>query len=145
MAVIDLSDSNTVEKSFTKRCVQYMWGATYYFPRCPDSIGINPLEAYFKNLKKRAIFAYNDDSPKLIIVEFVRIKNNSVILLLCEREGVMCESEGFKPWLIAEITFENNFFVHSNLGSYFEKDEADKEFCFKQGREETVHNIIDFL
>ncbi|HHF7346532.1 TPA: hypothetical protein ACPSKB_002974 [Legionella feeleii] len=135
MAVINLSNLNGVEKALSKRCVQYMWSATYYFPRCPEEIGGNPLEAYFKNLKNGTVFAYNDDSPKLIIVEFIRIKNNSVILLLCEREGVMCESEGFKPWLIAEITFENGFFVHSNLGSYFEKDEADEEFCIKRGQE----------
>ena len=51
---------------------------------------------------------------------------------MCEREGVMCELEGFKPWIIIEITFENGQLRHSNLGSYFEKDEADKEFCIKR-------------
>lgn len=54
---------------------------------------------------------------------------------MCERESFMCELEGFKPWVIIEITFENGQLFHSNLGSYFEKDEADKEFCIKRGIE----------
>lgn len=102
MVFIDLNDFNGLEKALTKRCLQHKWSAGYYFPRCPEEIGTPPLKAYFNKLKKGAVFAYNDDSPKLLIVEFVRIKNNSTILVLCEREGVMCEREGFKPWLIAE-------------------------------------------
>jgi len=55
--------------------------------------------------------------------------------MMCEREGLTSEREGFQPWLIAEITFENGFFVHSNLGSYFEKDDAETKFCIQQGNE----------
>lgn len=132
MAVIDLNDFNRLEMASTKRCAQYGWGANYYFPCCPKEIGMIPLEAYFLNFKFGAVFAYNDNSPKLIIVEFVRIKNNSSILVKCEREGLTCEREGFEPWLIAGITFKNDLFIHSKLGSYFEKDDADKEFCIKQ-------------
>ncbi len=119
MAVIDLNDFNRFEN--------------YSFPCCPKELEKISLEAYFQNLKVGAVFAYNDDSPNLIILEFVKVKSNSSILVKCEREGLTSEIEGFKPWLLAEITFENGFFVHSNLDSYFEKDDADKEFCIKQG------------
>lgn len=126
MTDIKMPDFHCMEMAFTKKCTQLGWAANYYFPCCPQEIEKNSLEAYFRNLKKGAVFAYNDDSPKLIILEFVIRKNNSSILVKCEREGLMCEREGFKPWFIAEITFRNELFVHSNLGSYFEKDEADK-------------------
>mgnify|MGYP006358678447 FL=1 len=110
-----------------------MWGADYYFPCCPEETAANALDAYLQGLKVGAVFAYNDDSPKLIIVKFAIIKNNSSILVICEREGAMCEREGYKPWSIYEITFENAFFVHTNLGSYFEKDDVDKVFCINKG------------
>lgn len=129
MAIIDF---DAREKSLTKQCMQYMWSASYYFPCCPKEAGINPLTSYFKSLKNGSVFAYNDNSPKLIIVEAVSINNNSKILVICEREGVICEREGFQPWLIAEIIFENGLFIHSSLGRYFEKDEADKEFYIRK-------------
>ncbi|AMV13830.1 hypothetical protein SCO11_01990 [Legionella pneumophila serogroup 1] len=119
MAVIDLKDFDRLDN--------------YYFPRCPKELKVFPIDDYFQNLKIGAVFACNDDSPKLIILEFVKTKNNSSILVMCEREGIMSEREGFKPWLIAQIKFENGSFVHSNLGSYFEKDEVDNEFYSLQG------------
>ncbi len=135
MAVINLIDFNRIENSLTKACAQYRWGSKYYFPCCPKEIEELPLEAYFQNLKIGNVFAFNDDSPKLTILEFVKIKGNEAILVMCEREGLMSERAGFQPWLIAEITFENGFFIHSNLESHFEKDDADKEFCIQQGLE----------
>ena len=51
--------------------------------------------------------------------------------------------EGLKPWSVAEITFKNDFFVHSNLGSHFDKNGADKLFCIEQGLEWTGGDTID--
>lgn len=133
MVFIELSDLYQLEKSLTKRCVQYGWAAKYYFPCCPAEVAGNPIEAYFHNFKIGTVFAYNDDSPKLIIMDFVKIKNNASILVMCEREGITCEMEGFRPWLIAKITFENDSFVHYNQGSYFEKDEVDLIFIMECG------------
>ncbi len=133
MVFSDLNNFNQLEKSLTKLCMQCRWSAKYYFPCCPEQIGVIPLDNYFQNFKIGAVFAYNDDSPKLIIVKFIRAKDNLSILVFCEREGITCEREGFKPWLIAKITFEDGVFAHFNLGSYFEKDDADQEFCIEQG------------
>lgn len=133
MAVIDLNDFNTLDIALTKGCVQYGWGAHYHFPCCPEKMGIHTLESYFQNFKVGAVFAYNDDSPKLIVLEFVRIKNGSSILVMCEREGLTSEREGFQPWFIAEIRFENGLFVHNKLSSHFEKEDAHLEFLSYKG------------
>lgn len=123
----------------------FVWWADYYFPYCPKEIGTKPLEAYFKNLKVGIVFAYNDDSPELILLKFIKIKENSSILVMCERESLISEREGFQPWLIIEITFKNGFFDYSKLDSYFEKDDADKAFDIAQGLEwaDHVHLIIN--
>lgn len=134
MEVFDLSDFNQLENSLTKYGMQYGWGAKYYFPLCPNEIRATSIDDYLQNFKVGSIFAYHDDAPKLIIVKFLKIKNNSSILVMCESEGDWCEINHFFPWLICEIIFENGFFIHSNLGSYFEKEEADQEFNIKQGR-----------
>src|SRR5690348_13010518 len=92
------------------------WSELYCFPCRPKKTGTNALEIYFQNLKAGAVFAYNDSSPKLLVLEFLKLKNNTSILVMCEREGFTCEMEGFKPWVIVKITFEHGIFVHSKLG-----------------------------
>ncbi|MHA3320896.1 hypothetical protein ACX1FC_06565 [Legionella pneumophila] len=136
MIDIKMPDFNRTEMSFTKNCIQTMWNAKYYFPCCPQEIEKNSLEAYFKRLKIGMLFAFNDDSPNLIIVEVV--KKDSSLLVMCEREGILCEREGFHPWVIIEITFENTLFVHSNLGSYFEKEDAAENFAFCNAKMERI-------
>ena len=130
-----MPDFNIIEMGFIKKYTQSGWATNYYFPCCPQEIEENSLEVYFKSLKIGAVLAYNDDSPKLIILEFVKLKSNASILLMCEREGLMCEWEGFQPWVIIEIKFEKKLLIHSKLGAYFEKYETEKEFCIKQGME----------
>lgn len=126
-----------------KQCMHSEWALAYSFPSCSKKTENNSLEEYFKNLKIGAVLSYSDDSPKLIILGFVNSKNNASILVLCEREGLFSEKDGYQPWLIFEIKFEKGVFVHSNLGSYFEKDEADKEFCIRQGLEWTGSDYFD--
>ena len=134
---------NRLESSLTHGCMQYGWSAKHYFPCSPKKTRENPLGDYYQNLKVGAAFAHHDDAPKLIIIEFVKIKINSSILVMCESEVDWCERGGFFPWLICEITFENGFFIHYNHKDkpLFEKDVADQEFCIKQGRYE-VREII---
>ncbi|MCL9682901.1 hypothetical protein [Legionella maioricensis] len=129
MIDIKMPDFNRMEMASTKNCMQLGWSANYYFPSCPQEIGKNSFETYFKNLKIGAVFAYNDDSPKLIVRKVAKGENSSSILVMCEREGIWCERLGFLPWSITEITLENKLFIHSNLGSHFEKDDADKHFA----------------
>jgi hypothetical protein len=103
------------------------WKEDYYFPCRPKIKTTDPLEEYLNNLKVSAVLAYNDRSPKLLIHKFFKTQNNS-ILVMCEREGRMCERKGFHPWLIIKITIDNATFVESKTGSYFEKEDAEKAF-----------------
>ena len=114
--------------SLTDMCAQCNWNVPSFFPCCPKKINENPLEEYFENMQIGSIFSYNDHYPESKILESIMINNNSSILVMCQREGI-------KPWTVAEIKFENSLFVHSNLGSYFDKNGADKLFCIMQGLE----------
>ena len=43
------------------------------------------------------------------------------------------EEGAVKPWSLAEVNIENNLFVHTNLGSFFKKIGAQKQFTLIQG------------
>lgn len=120
----------------TKRCAQYKWRVPSYFPCCPKQLGSNPLEKYFQNLKVGAIFSYNDSYPASTMLEFIKTNDNSSIL-------VMCEIENIKPYSIARMTFENELFIHSNLGSFFDINGAKKIFCLEQGLEWKGEDTFD--
>ena len=38
-----------------------------------------------------------------------------------------------KPWSLAQVTFEDDNFVHESLGTFFTHEGADKEFTLAQG------------
>lgn len=136
--IMGVNDLNQLESALTSCCMQYGWGVRYYYHCCPKKITATPLDDYFLRLKVGAIFAYYDNTPKLIAIKFVKIKNNSSILVLCEREGDWCERLGFFPWVICEVTLESGFFTHYKIEEFFEKDEAEQAFCTKQGRHEVT-------
>lgn len=119
-------DIKGLKVSPTRLCMQYMWSEPYYFPCCPEELEENAIMSYFNNLEVGFIFAYSEYSPKLVIVKFMITKNRSSILVMCERETATCEIDGFKPWLISEIILEHDFFIHKNLGSYFEREDAEQ-------------------
>lgn len=125
-------------QSLTPRCVQRKWRVPTTFPNCPLELGSNPIESYFQKLKVGETFAYNDKYPGSKICDFVKIKDNTSIL-------VKVQSAGLKPWALAEVTFENDLYVHTSLGSYFQEDGADKYFCLEQGLEWTGGQTYDDL
>lgn len=51
---------------------------------------------------------------------------------MSEREGCLCEKEGYMPWVIIEIDFENGKFKHTKLGAYFEEDDGTRAFFKEQ-------------
>lgn len=50
---------------------------------------------------------------------------------------------GVKSLFVAKITFENNLFVHTNDGSYFSDEGADKYYTLALGKEWTGGDVFD--
>jgi len=107
----------------------YMWPGAPYFPCCPQELESDPLEEYFQNLKTGAVLSYSDHkdiSYKLKILECVILKDKSSIMILSERT--------YSRWSIVAIKLDerSRHFIHFVLGSYSNKDEANKAMCDKK-------------
>ena len=129
-------EESDLTKALTPKCVQRNWRVPSNFPCSPEVLGDDPLGAYAQNLIAGTKFSYNDKYPESVVVDSIRTKNNSTILVLCQKSDI-------KPWSIAEVTFEDGLFVHTSLGSFFDKKGADKLFCIEQGLEWTGGDSID--
>lgn len=116
-----------LDLALTPWCEQYMWRAPAYFPSCPSSLGANPVEDYFQNLKSGDVFSYTDYEelcPKFTVHETKILEQKSLVFVLCERAD--------SKWSIVGITInEKKYFIHSILGTYANKDEAYKNFASK--------------
>lgn len=124
--------------SMTPNAIQKDWKTPSEFPCCPEEITDNPIAAYAANLKVDEIFSRNQHSTT-IIADFATSEDKSTLWIKCKNS----DDKAVKPWLLAQVTYENDLFVHKNLGSFFQKDGADKYFTLAQGLEWTGGEIFD--
>lgn len=126
--------------SLTQNAKQKNWKTPTEFPCCPKEIGRNPIISYVANLKKGNIFSQNLYS-KSIIENFAISKDEKVLWIMCRNS----DDSAMKPFSLAEITYENDVFIHNSLGSFFKKDGAEKQFTIAQGLEWTGGQTFDDL
>lgn len=124
--------------SLTPNAVQKDWETPSEFPCCPQESTDNPIAAYAANLKFDEIFSRNQYLTT-IILDFAISEDKSTLWIKCKNS----DDKAVKPWLLAQVTYENDLFVHKNLGSYFQKDGAEKYFTLAQGLEWTGGETFD--
>ena len=152
---------------------QRNWITPAAFLLCPKEISTTPLQDYLKNLAKGAIFSTSEEYLKLKDTEMAKAnlkhkssfvpvikfpqndeidKRESKILdfVFCEEKEqifVVCEftSSSIKPFSLASISFENGFFIHTNLGTYFSQEGATKQYTLAQGLEWSGGDTFDDL
>ncbi|HOD79230.1 MAG: hypothetical protein BWY08_00014 [Bacteroidetes bacterium ADurb.Bin174] len=126
--------------SLTQNAKQKNWKTPTEFPCCPQESGSNPIISYFANLKRENIFSQNEYS-KSIIENFAISKDENVLWIMCKN----FDDSAIKPYSLAEVTYQNGIFIHNSLGSFFQKDSAEKQFTIAQGLEWTGGLTFDDL
>lgn len=126
--------------SQTHNAVQKNWKTSSEFPCCPEESSDNSIYSYTVNLKIGEIFSRNKYSHS-IIFDYATSEDGNILWVMCKTN----EDNAIKPWSLAQVHYEYNLFVHTNLGSFFEKVGAEKQFTVVQGLEWTGGNSIDDL
>jgi len=126
--------------SLTPNAVQKArnWKTPSEFPCCPQVNTDNPIPDCTANLKAGNIFSLNQYTSS-IIERFAISKNENILWIMC-KSG---DENPTKPYSLAEITYQNDVFVHNSLGTFLKKDGADKQFTLAQGLEWTGDDKID--
>ena len=125
-------------KAITPNAVQSQWRTQCEFPCCPQEKTDSPIATYAKRLSSGAVFSKNNFFSS-IILDFAMSKDSNTLWIMCQSSEV----DPIKPWTLAQVTFENDVYVHTNLGSFFEKVGAEKRFTIAQGLEWTGGESID--
>lgn len=125
-----IQGNSGLEHSETPNAMQRNWKTPSKFPLCPEEYTGNPIETYAANLKIGKVFSINQYSSS--IIEDYAISNFKNILRVRCRSS---EEYAIKPWTLAQVSYENELFVHESLGSFFQKDGSVKQFVLLQGLE----------
>ena len=126
--------------SLTPNAVQKIrnWKTPSEFPCCPQKNTNNSVAEYVANLNVGYVFSRNQYTSS-IIERLAVSKDKDTLWIMC-KSG---EDNPIKPYSLAEITYQNDVFVHNSLGAFFEKDGAEKQFTIVQGLEWTGNVTID--
>ncbi|MBR7118006.1 MAG: hypothetical protein IKC84_01355 [Helicobacteraceae bacterium] len=136
---------------------QRYWKTPSSFPLCPTAPSEMPLEDYAKALKNGEIFSQNEYG-KSVIIESALVSENTTqesemrnnqtqdkenssqraIIILSK-----FEPEGVKHYALAKVTFENNSFIHTALGTFFTIEGGYKYFTLAQGLEWSGGDTFD--
>lgn len=131
-----ICDRNTdVIDSLSSLAKQRNWKTPTAFVCCPTKIDGDPILCYLKNLTEKAIFTENQYG-KSTVIKFAVIDNNAIIMITIISSSV-------KPLGLVKVTFENGYYLHTNLGSFFTEEGAEKQFTLAQGLEWTGGNTFD--
>lgn len=88
-----------------------------------------------KNLKKDSIFSQNQFGDSTII-DFATSEDKNALLIITKITNI-------KPYALVKVTCENGFFIHHNLGSYFDENGAYKYWTIEQGLKWSGGEVFD--
>jgi hypothetical protein len=138
VAIVPIPNMPDTIKANTLNAAQRKWRTPSEFPCCPQHYDDNPLLAYMGNLKAKSIFCQNDTYSSFVSKCALSDDLKSIFVI-----SEMTEEDAIKPWALARITYENDLFVHESLGSFFDENGVEKQFCLAQGLEWTGGESID--
>ncbi len=124
--------------SDTPGAVQRNWRTPTEFPCCPQNNEADPISAYADKLKEGVVFARNKFSTSVVLESAIAESGQSILVM-----NQQAETEAIKPWSLAQVTYEDGWYVHTSVGTFFTKDGAEKQFCLARGSEWTGGDTFD--
>lgn len=105
------------------------------FPQIPQEITSTSLQDYLARLPKGAIYTRNrwGESP---VYDAAISEDGSHLAVLTEISGVT-------HYALSEVTFENGFFVHKSIRTFFTEEGAQKYFTESRGLEWTGGDVME--
>ena len=124
-----------LKESLTPGAKQLDWKTPNEFPQIPQVTTNTPLQDYLARLPKGAIFTRNrwGESP---VYDAAVSEDGSHL-------AVLTEISGATNYALSEVTFENGFFVHKSIRTFFTEEGAQKYFSESLGREWTGGDVFE--
>lgn len=123
-------------ESLTPNAKQKDWKTPERFVCCPEIVEGDPIECYYSRLQKSREFSISKYGTSLI-EKCAVLGENEAIVVITEIPSPI------KPFALAKITYEDGFYIHQSLGTFFSEDGVNKQFTLAQGLEWAGEDSID--
>ena len=121
--------------SLTTMAKQKDWKTPTKFVCCPEKVDGDPILCYWENLHEDAIFTENQYGESTI-VKYASVDNKAIVIITAIPSSI-------KPLALVKVTYENGYYLHTSLGSFFTDEGAEKQFTLAQGLEWDGGDSID--
>lgn len=121
--------------SLTPLARQKDWKTPTKFVCCPEKVDGDPILCYLENLHKDAIFTENQYGESTI-VKYASVDNKAIVIITAIPSSI-------KPLALVKVTYENGYYLHTSLGSFFTDEGAEKQFTLAQGLEWAGGDSVD--
>ena len=121
--------------SLTTMAKQKDWKTPTKFVCCPEEVDGDPILCYLENLHEDAIFTENQYGESTI-VKYASVDNKAIVIITAIPSSI-------KPLALVKVTYENGYYLHTSLGSFFTDEGVEKQFTLAQGLEWTGGDSID--
>lgn len=126
-----------LKDSLTIGAKQLKWKTPSEFLLCPGINQDHTLSSYIQNLEPGMLFSQTSFGKGGKVLEAGYNQKDNAIYVLTVND------ESMKPWAICKITLQDGFFIHENLGSFFQENGGKKRFTLLMGREWTGGDVFD--
>lgn len=124
-----------LKNSLTPGAKQLNWKTITEFPQIPREITSTPLQDYLTRLPKGAIYTRNQWGESSVYDAAIAEDGSHL--------AVVTEISSVTNYALSEVTFENGFFVHESIRTFFTEEGAQKYFAESLGREWTGGDVLE--
>lgn len=128
--------------SLTPGAKQLNWKYPSEFLLCPSEGQERTLQAYINNLAiGQPLFrSQYKDGDAVFKVGFNEADNS--VIVLTHNQKVQDQGYG-KPWFVCRITLQDGYYVHEDLGYFYDPKGGEREFAIAMGEEWTGGEVSD--
>lgn len=124
-----------LKDSLTPGAKQLEWKTFCEFPQTPQIITETPLQDYLARLNKGTIYCKNQYSESQVY-DAAMAEDGSHLAVVTEISGVT-------NYALSEVYFQDGFFVHKSIRTFFTEEGAQKYFTISLGLEWTGGDVME--
>ena len=124
-----------LKDSLTPGAKQLHWKTPTEFPLCPRVLSDSPMQEYLTNLVKEKTFCQNSLYHSEVIKAELSIDKSHI--------AVLTTASGVTHFALTEIRYEDGFFIHESIRTFFSEEGAEKYYILSLGKEWTGGDVLE--
>jgi hypothetical protein len=124
-----------LKDSLTPGAKQLHWKTPTEFTLCPRVLSDSPMQEYLTNLVKEKTFCQNSLYHSEVIKAELSIDKSHI--------AVLTTASGVTHFALTEIRYDDGFFIHESIRTFFSEEGAEKYYTLSLGKEWTGGDVLE--